>query len=94
MFELQQTKGGGGGDGLLTDIQKVFIKYFKQDWSPRVCRVSPISTQLFLLYNIHIPLNARVSGYLDLTFHNLSPFGLKIRIIYRKHAKRGHIGKF
>ena len=35
--------------------------------------VSPISTRnLFVKY--HILLNARVSGYLDLNFHNLSPF--------------------
>ena len=35
---------------------------------------------------LHVPLSARVSGYLDLEFHNLSPFGLKIRKIYRKYA--------
>ena len=55
------------------------------------CRVSPIGKRLFVKQ--HVPLNARVSGYLDLRFHKLSPFGLKIRKIYRKYAKRGQIVK-
>ena len=36
----------------------------------------------------------KVSGYLDIKLHNLPPFGLKIRKIYRKYAKRGQIVKF
>ena len=51
------------------------------------CRVSPIIIKLFC-YMKHVPLNARVSGYLDLKFHNVSPFGLKISKIYRKYAKK------
>ena len=42
---------------------------------------------------MNVSLDARVSGYLDIKFNNLSPFGLKIRKIYRKYAKRGHIVK-
>ena len=38
--------------------------------------------------------NARVSGYLDLKFHNMSPFWLKIHKIYRKYATRWQIVKF
>jgi len=41
----------------------------------------------------HVPSNARVFGYLDLKFHNLPAFGLKIRKIYRKYAKRGQVVK-
>ena len=50
----------------------------------------PPSVQDFLVKK-HLPLNARVSGYFDLKLHNLSPFGLKIREIHRKYAKRGQI---
>ena len=42
----------------------------------------PPSVQDFFLYNIYVSLNAQVSGYLDLKFHNLSRFAwnrLKIR---------------
>ena len=39
----------------------------------------------------YVLLNARVPGYLDLNFHNMSPFELKIRKMYRKYAKRGQI---
>ena len=35
--------------------------------------VSPISTR-HLFVKFHAPLNARVSGYLDINSHNLSPF--------------------
>ena len=51
------------------------------------CRVSPISRRLFGL--LHVPLNARVSGYLKLK--NLSLFALKI---YRKYAKRDKLINF
>ena len=39
-------------------------------------------------------LSEQSDQYLDLKFHNLSPFGLKTRKIYRKYAKEGQIGKF
>ena len=31
------------------------------------------------MVNLHVPLNAPVSGYLSIILHNLSPFVLKIR---------------
>ena len=43
-------------------------------------------------YMQHVPLNAKVSGYLDLKFHNICWF--KISKIYRKYVKRGKIVKF
>ena len=54
------------------------------------CRVSPISTRLF--YMQHVPLNAKVSGYLDLKFHNVGWF--KISKIYRKYAKGEKLWNF
>ena len=53
----------------------------------------PPSVQ-YCFVKLFVPLNARVTGYLDLTFRNLSPFRLKIRKIYRKYTKQGQIVKF
>ena len=47
----------------------------------------PPSVQDFFLKLKYVPLNARVSGYLDLKFINLFLFALKIRKIYQKYAK-------
>ena len=41
--------------------------------SNRMLQVTGRSKKTFLLNNF-VPLNAQVSGYLDLEFYNLSPF--------------------
>ena len=51
----------------------------------------PPSVQDFF-YMQHVPLNAKVSGYLDLKFHNVGWF--KISKIYRKYAKGEKLWNF
>ena len=41
----------------------------------------------------HVPLNARVSGNLNLKFHNLSPFCIFLIDFADFKSKRGHIVK-
>ena len=42
----------------------------------------------------HVPLNARVSGYLDLKFHNLSPFCIFSIDFADYQSERGQVVKF
>ena len=53
----------------------------------------PSSVQIFFVIQ-HVPLNAWVSGNLDLKFHNLSPFRIfSIDFVYFK-STRGQIVNF
>ena len=59
-------------------------------------KAAPITPEIFKKVTGHSKIQffcrvPHLPGYLDLKFHNLSPFGLNIRKIYRKYTKRGHI---